>query len=678
MAAPAAQAAPVSPAASAGLTLTQTRVGNVFLQGEPIRFGVTNGDIGGTWQARDFGGETVAQGVLPAQSQSLLVRLKAPGYYTLHVSVQGKTADTAFAILTPFDVSKVTDSSFGVMTHFAQGWDPDMTPLIARAGATQTRDEVYWNSIERTPGVYTFPAADDAYMARLRAAGIAACVPLDFENPLYDGGQTPYTQNGWDGYARYGQAVLRHYGTQVPAVEVWNEYNGSFCKGPATQDRAATYVRMLRAADTRLKQTTPGVFVLGGGTAGVPLPYWKKLLRAGGLRWMDGVSIHPYRYDSPPEGIEDDVARLSTLIQQYDGGRPKPIWVTEYGWFLKPRAAPGDLVVTEADQAKFLVRGDALLLSAGVQKSFWYLFRDDRNDAAAMGLVRDGSDPWGRYAPKPAYVAYAVMARQLSGAHFVRREPTWRGVYVLRFRRGPSETRVMWSLTPTELPVKARGPLMVVDMMGGGRRLIPQGGTAALDLGDAPLYVTGPVLGLPPEKPSERQGTLRADAQRDFSETQGQGGWFYGEFDGQTPGAMSNSAPFSLLPQYQATDWKEEWTGQAPWLEVTGDEMHPAVAAGHQVWAVRRWRSPFTGRARLVGDIHGGTQGDGVNAHVLVDGVSIYKRALGGGNPVAAHYDLSVPVHTGSTVDFAVDPGPALNVDYDATQFSTRIFRLPH
>ena len=38
-------------------------------------------------------------------------------------------------------------------------------------------------------------------------------------------------------------------------------------------------------------------------------------------------------------------------------GQSKPIWVTEIGWFTKTTGEPGEVLITESDQAKFLVRG---------------------------------------------------------------------------------------------------------------------------------------------------------------------------------------------------------------------------------------------------------------------------------------------------------------------------------
>ena len=131
------------------------------------------------------------------------------------------------------------------MTHFAQGWDTDVVPLIARAGIRHVRDEQYWEQVEPKRGKYRFPERLTRYMATLIQHRLEPLVVLSFANQLYDRGLTPFSAEGRDRYARYGRAVLDRYGSQIRAVEIWNEYNGSFCQGPCQDDRPTSYVNML-------------------------------------------------------------------------------------------------------------------------------------------------------------------------------------------------------------------------------------------------------------------------------------------------------------------------------------------------------------------------------------------------------------------------------------------------
>ena len=546
------------------------------------------------------------------------------------------------------------DGRFGVMTHFAQGWNPDWSKLLKEGGIPQVRDEVYWKEVEAAKGVFKFPTAYDSYLAVLKQNQVAPLIILSFENPFYDGGNTPYTKEGFDGYARYAVEVLRHYGTQVKAVEIWNEYNGSFNHGPAAANRAATYVAMLRTAYAAIKQERPDVTVVGGATAGVPLPYWEKILAGGGLDFMDALSVHPYRYGSPPEGIEDDIAGLQRLVLQYNHGQAKPVWVTEIGWYLKASKAPGDLLIDEAVQAKFLVRAYALLFSANVQHVYWYLLRDYQG--MTMGLVHEDA----ARTRKPAFDALATLIKELPDATFVRREKTADDLYSLLFVRATGEElRILWSLTPRQLPRAGAATAVTIE----GKPMALGG---SFNLSDSPLFVTGPFRGLPPAPP---QATVIADAQRDFGASPNNG-WSYGVFAG-------DNTPFAPLPTYALTDWKAEWTGVFSYISITAADQHPSSVNNLPVAAVRRWRSNYKGRVRVTGSFRCGTDGDGVGVGFAVDGARRFRTLLGGGAAVVRTFDLVETVQPGTTFDFVVDPGPAVNINFDATAVTIVIHAEP-
>jgi hypothetical protein len=372
---------------------------------------------------------------------------------------------------------------------------------------------------------------------------------------------------------------------------------------------------------------------------------------------MDAVSVHPYRYDSPPEGIEDDIAGLQELIKRYGRGRPRPVWVTEIGWGTKAAAAPGDLAIDEATQAAFLVRAYALLISAGVERVYWYLFRD--YDAfATMGLVRGDR----LHTPKPAYRAMQTMIAEIGAARFLRREDT-RGDFYSELFQGASggQVRVIWSLRPQPIAVPAS--CRVVGML--GATLEPG---AALAVGGEPVFVEGPLSGLPAPDPHPRR-TL-ADSSRDFSDAQGSHGWSYGVFVG-------DSRDFTALRDFRATDWKREWFAAYPFLSLTDRDQHPSESRAGPVAAVRRWTSERGGRVRISARFHCGPKGDGVAVKVLLDGREAFSEAIGGPHPAEARFEGEQDLAPGTRVDFAVFPGPRGNADFDATELSVTISELP-
>src|SRR3546814_10118122 len=85
-------------------------------------------------------------------------------------------------------------------------------------------------------------------MRALDAHGVEPLLVMDFANKLYDEGLTPYSDTARKAYARYAETVIARYRPQLSAVEIWNEYNGSFCKGPCEKDRPHYYTEMLKQA----------------------------------------------------------------------------------------------------------------------------------------------------------------------------------------------------------------------------------------------------------------------------------------------------------------------------------------------------------------------------------------------------------------------------------------------
>ena len=327
--------------------------------------------------------------------------------------------------------------------------------------------------------------------------GIDPLLVMTFGNPLYDGGKAPATPAGREAYARYGEELLKHYGSQIRWLEVWNEYNGTWCGGEAEKDRPKYYAEMIKAAYPKIKALRPDVKVLGFAAVVIPLPYLEGIFKHGGLQAMDAVVIHPYR--GQPEGVEIEVAELQKLIRKYNDGKDKPIWVTEtgswdgseYDW----EQGKGLNLLGRSNIARYLVRQYALLLSTGtVEKVYWYLTRD-YNTFKTMGLLGDPKDPRGRYAVHPAYVAYATLIRQLQGTS----------------RRGgprPAVSPMSCSSTAAARKRGSAGPpsrahrtgsrraLTVVNMMGVEEVLSPVAGQVYLTLTESPVYVKGKVDGI--------------------------------------------------------------------------------------------------------------------------------------------------------------------------------------
>src|SRR5262249_32895148 len=147
----------------------------------------------------------------------------------------------------------------------------------------------------------------------------------------------------------------------VSALEVWNEYNGSFCDGPCKTDRASYYTQMLKQTYGALKTANRSLTVAGAAAVPIPIDYFRALFKQGALDELHAIVIHPYR--KTREGVEDRISELQALMGKY--GKDKPIWATEYGDLA-------DMKKSRDDVARYLVRMTTLLLSAHVERVYWY------------------------------------------------------------------------------------------------------------------------------------------------------------------------------------------------------------------------------------------------------------------------------------------------------------------
>src|SRR4051812_26320642 len=172
---------------------------------------------------------------------------------------------------------------------------------------------------------------------------------------------------------------------------------------------------------------------------------------------------------------------------------------------------------------------------------------------------------------------------------------------------------------------------------------------------------------------------ILTDCVQDFSQTQGEAGWYYGFY---TPPFTPNT--FQQLELF-GTDINRKigWMHSIkhpPWTYLTAREAHPAAQPDTEVpfeWAVRRWKSTVSKTVKITGFIgmaDGATPSprfDGVTGYIFVDGKQVYSQPLAQNDRNGASFSFATPVSVGSLVDFAVSPN---NYDSrDATLFYAAI-----
>lgn len=487
------------PAQAQTVEIGQTELGNVFVRDARPTFEVTTSASEVNWKIRDYWGGQVSSGTLavPGASATLKPPLGRNGYYELDVSVGGGgSAQTTFAIVPPEGRAGVEDFVFGMQSHFGQasgGWNAAVTPLIATAGVEAVRDAQPWQIIEVDKGVYDFTVQNgrfETYMAELKKHGIEPVSAFGLANDNYDNGATPHSTEGHRAFGRFAAEVLKHYGDQVQRAGVYNEPNllkfGDYGDGPADA-LPENYFKLLRATHNAIDAERPDVTVAGPelaagvGRVGTWKPWLEEFFQLGGLDYLDVVSVHPYRIGNQPEGLAGHLNHVRELMDQYGGGN-KPLWITEQGW-------PTDRVSKE-EQASVLPRTYVLGIAAGVERFNWYNFMDTGRNS--FGVIHGGNDPLGRFVPKPSFVAFTVMTKQLSGTTYQARDKAPAGVHSHRFGTNARPLRVMWSQDGNQnVSLKTQEPVRVSDAMGATRTLEPVNGQVSLTLTDNVTYVRG-------------------------------------------------------------------------------------------------------------------------------------------------------------------------------------------
>ncbi len=174
---------------------------------------------------------------------------------------------------------------------------------------------------------------------------------------------------------------------------------------------------------------------------------------------------------------------------------------------------------------------------------------------------------------------------------------------------------------------------------------------------------------------------LVADSYAEFSDVQGQDGWWYGYFEGKPP---FDPDDFEEFPKFRGS--RPEWgvweiDPHAYWTKMwrfgcqpNGEDSPTPVIH----WAVRRWVSGVDGPLHVVGSVsdlsRGG--GNGVVARILVDGMELWSHVIHPGDADLFDFDVPTCVVQGSSVDLVVDPRGS-SAFFDATHFTARMFWLP-
>jgi hypothetical protein len=325
--------------------------------------------------------------------------------------------------------------------------------VMAANGVESARLVIDWRSLEPRRGQYVFTPLDRFVILAARHG--LKFLPNVTASPRW-ASERPGTPEYWrsppknnaDYAALMRQLVLRYKrdGTfwrehpeiqpQAPIREwqIWNEPTAPWYW--ARDNYAPSYARLLKAAYRAVHRADPTAKVMSGPlvTAKTAYPPWlalRDLYRAGGKRFFDILSVHPFT-NNPSARVAvrqtvEVVRRMRREMRRRHDAR-KPVILTEVTWPAAtgnvPAGAVNRLSTTEAGQIARMQEAYKQLArnrrKMKITEVYWFTWASpyDNNTARSMMQFRyTGLNKFsgGVFTPMPLLKAYADLAASYQG-----------------------------------------------------------------------------------------------------------------------------------------------------------------------------------------------------------------------------------------------------------------------
>jgi hypothetical protein len=246
------------------------------------------------------------------------------------------------------------------LTDEVEPWKIKRTlEMVREMGAPWIVEFFPWAYYEPSPGSFDWGHAD-LVVDHARRQGLTVIARLGFvpewARPDPEEQATTFTyldEQHYDEFAEYVHAFVEHFRGRVDHIVIWNEPNISLEWGYRPVD-PASYAGLLQVVYPRAKAANPDVVVLGGALAPTLAPagdpegmddllYLKRMLDAGAGEAMDGLAVHAYGWQVPPDAPADPAVvnfsrtELAHQLLVEAGYAGMPVYITEGGWNDHPR-----------------------------------------------------------------------------------------------------------------------------------------------------------------------------------------------------------------------------------------------------------------------------------------------------------------------------------------------------
>ena len=339
--------------------------------------------------------------------------------------------------------------------------------LLQDAGIQSVRTDAHWAFLERKRDQLRVEPHWRRYLAGAAAKDIDSLFILGYGNSFYGGGQKPRSEPVRAAFNRYVAFVAQQFRGRVKYYEVWNEWD---VENPTDPQFTQDYARLIADAAGIVRQNDPDALVLAGAvtTKGIESGFALRLIDAGVMQSIDGLSLHPYVHcrgqgKNTPEAWIEWLAEVDLQLSRA-AGQPVPLYLTEMAW----PSHQGSCGIDESLQAAYLARSFFLARTLpNVRGYWWYDWRNDGTDKSErehnFGLLRKD------YSQKRAYQVLKVVSPIIRDYQFLGSVGgAGRDTVLLRFGNAQEQLLVAWSTgKPRSVSIQsvgtASGKLKLVD-----------------------------------------------------------------------------------------------------------------------------------------------------------------------------------------------------------------------
>lgn len=385
----------------------------------------------------------------------------------------------------------VVPLGLGVVFHIRKGPenDPEDIALMAEAGFGFVREDIRWEIVETIKGQYDFSSADWE-MELLSRAGIRPFLTLNYSNLLYESDlRSVQTEQGRQAFAAFAAAAAKRYAGRGVVWEIWNEPNNANFWRP--EPNVDEYYALVVETVEAIRRADPRAIIVAPAT-GLDWAYLEALFQRGMLRYIDGVSVHPYRALNPPETVVADYDKLRDLIARY-APPEKSISVVSSEWGYS--SVTHNLQIVEDLQARYLARQFLVNLWQDIPIQMWFTWRKpDEPETPRKAIVTPDRTP------TKAYHAAKTLINTLNGYRFLQRLPgETEQDYILLFSNCQQYALAVWTAPESVnlgdpmqhqvvLPLQA-GRGAIISMLGYKRGVTWNDNGLEIVLSEEPQYI---------------------------------------------------------------------------------------------------------------------------------------------------------------------------------------------